>query len=105
MKEWNLKSQSEIYLLLWLLYFNGIVSDFNIVFLTLSFYDTDQKILKKKKKKMLFPKFQLIPILHLQVMHDLVHWHCPKDYWVKREMYFFRGELQKDAKKYKFRNF
>ena len=29
----------------------------------------------KTKQKRLFPKFQLIPILRLQVMHDHVHWH------------------------------
>ena len=31
-------------------------------------------------KKRLFPKFQLIPILRLQVMHDYVHLYCSIDY-------------------------
>ena len=55
------------------------------MFLTTSFYDMNQKVLTKKKeeKKRLFPKFQLIPILHLQVMHDYVHLHCSIDYHVK----------------------
>ena len=39
-----------------------------------SLYDINLKILIKKKR--LLPKFQLIPILRLQVMHDYVHWHC-----------------------------
>ena len=30
-----------------------------------------------------FQKFQLIPILHLQVMHDYVHLYCSIDYCVK----------------------
>ena len=34
-------------------------------------------------KKCLLPKFQLIPILGLQVMHDYVQWHCSIDYCVK----------------------
>ena len=38
---------------------------------------------KTQTKKKLFLKFQLIPILHLQVMHDYVHWHCSIDYCVK----------------------
>ena len=33
--------------------------------------------------KSLFPKFQLIPILRLQVMHDYVVFHCSIDYCVK----------------------
>ena len=33
--------------------------------------------------KRLFPKFQLIPILRLQVTHDYVHWHCSTDYCVE----------------------
>ena len=31
-------------------------------------------------RKILLPKFQLIPILRLQVMHDYVYWHCSIDY-------------------------
>ena len=36
-------------------------------------------------KKRPFPKFWLIQILCLQVMHDYscMHWHCPIDYCVK----------------------
>ena len=45
-----------------------------------SFYDINQKILFKKR---LFPKIELILIFALQVMHDLVHWHCCLDYWVQ----------------------
>ena len=40
------------------------------VILIASFYRINQKILTKKR---LFPKFQLILIFHLQVMHDYVH--------------------------------
>ena len=47
--------------------------------LTTCFYDMNQKILNKK----LFPKFQLVPILHLQVMHDYMHLNCSIDYCVK----------------------
>ena len=47
------------------------------VILSTSFYDMNEQILTKKeeeeKKKSLFPKFQLIQILPLQVMHDYVH--------------------------------
>ena len=35
---------------------------------------------KCKIKKSLFPKLQLIPILHLQVLHDYVVFHCSIDY-------------------------
>ena len=34
-------------------------------------------------KKRSFPKFQLIPIFLLQIMHDYVLWHCSIDYCVK----------------------
>ena len=35
-------------------------------------------------KKSLIPKFQLIPILRLQVMQNCnVHWHCSIDYRIK----------------------
>ena len=40
------------------------------------FYDTNQKILQKKG--FIFPR-----ILHLQVMHDYVHWYCSLDCCVK----------------------
>ena len=56
----------------------GIFSD-----LTTSFYGMNQKILPKKKKKGLFPKFQLIPILHFQVMHNFVCFIAPIDYCVE----------------------
>ena len=44
------------------------------------FYDINQVILNKKS---LFPKFQLIPILNLQVMHDYVVFHCSIDYSIE----------------------
>ena len=54
-----------------------------ILQVTASFCDMNQNILterekkkRKKKKKRLFPKFQLVTILHLQVMHDYVHGYC-----------------------------
>ena len=37
--------------------------------------------IRRFQQKSLFPKFQLIPILHFQVMHDYVHWHCSYSYW------------------------
>ena len=49
----------------------GIVSDSNNIFL----YDIDQNILSKK----VISKFQLIPILPLQAMHDYVRWHWSID--------------------------
>ena len=52
----------------------GIVSNSNNIFLWHKSEDINKR---------LFPKFQLIPILSLQVMHDYVHWHCSKDYCVK----------------------
>ena len=52
----------------------GTVSDFN----TFLWYKSEDM-----NKKRLFPKFQLIQILLLQVMHDYVHWHCSIDYCVK----------------------
>ena len=48
-----------------------------------SFDDTNQEISTTTTKKRLFPKFQLIPISRLQVMHDYVHWHCHIDCCVK----------------------
>ena len=38
---------------------------------------------KDINKKKLLPKFQLIPVLRLKVMHDYVHWHCSIDYCVR----------------------
>ena len=40
------------------------------VIVTTSFYDKCRMILTQKR---LFPIFQLIPIVHLQVLHDYVH--------------------------------
>ena len=48
--------------------------------LTASFYDMNQNIFFKKK---LFPQFLLIAILHFQVMHNYIHWHCPIDYHIE----------------------
>ena len=56
----------------------GIVS----VILTTSFYGMNQKIYTHKKKSLL-PKFQLIPILSFQVMHDYVCFIAPIDYCVE----------------------
>ena len=48
------------------------------------FYNMNQKMkTNKQTNKSLLPKFQLIPIFLLQVMHDYVHWHCSIDYCVK----------------------
>ena len=47
--------------------------------LTTSFYDMNQKI----GKKGLFLKFQLILILHFQVVHDCVCFIAPIDYCVE----------------------
>ena len=48
-----------------IVYFKGIFSDFNKIILWHKSTDI--------KKKRLFPKFQLILIFRLQVMHDYVH--------------------------------
>ena len=53
----------------------GLVSDSNIFL----WHKTIEDIRKRK----LFPKFQLIPTLRLQVMHAYVHWHCSIDASVK----------------------
>ena len=55
--------------------FKGIVSDSNNVFLWHESKDIN--------KKSLFPKFQLIPISHFQVMHDCVCFTAPIDYCVE----------------------
>ena len=57
------------------MFFTGIVSDFNNIFL----WHESEDI----KKKILFPKFQLIPILRFQVMHDYVCFIAPTDYCVE----------------------
>ena len=86
--------------------------------------------IRRYKQKSLLPKFQLIPILRLQGMHDYVHWHCSIDYCVKLSLVYeilcpkslsfhkemisawffwgnvlFRGELQIDAINSNFENF
>ena len=53
----------------------GIFSDFLNIFLWHESEDINQKSL--------FPKFQLIPVLHFQVMHDYVCFIAPIDYCVK----------------------
>ena len=53
----------------------GIFTDSNNIFL----WHKSEGINKKK----LFPKFQLIQIFGLQVMHDFVYWHSSIDYCVK----------------------
>ena len=53
----------------------GIVSDSNNIFLWQKLEDI--------KEKRLFPKFQSIPIICLQVMHDYVQCYCSIDYCVK----------------------
>ena len=55
--------------------FKGIVSDSNNIFLWHESEDIN------KKKKSLFPKFQLTPIS--QVMHDYVCFIAPIDYCVE----------------------
>ena len=51
----------------------GIFTNSNIIFLWHGSEDI---------KKSLFPKFQMIPILHLQVMLDYVRFIAPIDYCV-----------------------
>ena len=46
--------------------------------LTTSFYDK----LEEDNKKRLLPKFQFIPIFHLQVMNEYVYWYCSIDHCV-----------------------
>ena len=53
----------------------GIFSDSNNIFL---WYETEDI-----NKKSSFPKFQLIPLLHFQVMHDYVYFIAPIDYCVE----------------------
>ena len=55
----------------------GITSDSNNIFLWHQSEDIS------KKESFFPPKFQLIQITHLQVMHDYVHWYCFIDYCVK----------------------
>ena len=53
----------------------GIFSDSNNIIL---WYESEDI-----NKKSLFSKFQLIPILRLQVMHDYVYFIAPIDYCVE----------------------
>ena len=53
----------------------GIFSDSNNIFLWYESADIN--------KKSLFPKYQLIPILRFQVMHDYVYFIAPIDYCVE----------------------
>ena len=53
----------------------GIFSDSNNIFL---WYESEDI-----NKKSLFPKFQLIPILHFRVMHDYVRFIAPIGYCVE----------------------
>ena len=55
--------------------FKGIFSDSNNIFL---WYESEDI-----NKKSLFPKFQLIPILHFRVMHDYVGFIAPIGYCVE----------------------
>ena len=63
-----------------ILYLTGLKE--YLVILTTSFYDMNEKIYTHKKS-LILPKFQLISILRLQVMHDCVQWHCSIDCCVK----------------------
>ena len=53
----------------------GIVSDSNNIIL---WHESEDE-----NKKSLFPKFQLLPILRFQVMHDYVWFIAPIDYCVE----------------------
>ena len=55
--------------------FKGIFSDFHNIFL---WHESDDI-----NKKSLFPKFQMIPILRFQDMHDYVWFIAPIDYCVE----------------------
>ena len=57
----------------------GIVSDSKNIILWHELEDIN----KKKKKKSLFPKFQFIPTLRFQVMHDFVWFIAPIDFRVE----------------------
>ena len=57
----------------------GIFSDCNNIFLWHESEDIHTK-------KSLFPKFQLIPLLHFQVMHEYVHFIAPIGYCVEKSL-------------------
>ena len=61
------------------LHFLFKLKEYSLILKT-SFYDKNQKI---ETKKSLFPKFQLIPILRFQVMHDYVCFIAPIDHCVE----------------------
>ena len=54
------------------------LKEYSVIFTT-SFYGMNQEI----NPKSLFPKFQLIPNLRFQVMHDYVCFIVPIDYCVE----------------------
>ena len=58
-------------------FWSWVFSDFNNIFLWHGSEDIN------KKAYQVFPKFQLIPILHFQVMHDYVCFIAPIDYCVE----------------------
>ena len=66
-------------MLLWqysaMAYIKGIVSDSNDIFLWHESEDVN--------KKSVFPKFQLIPILHFQIIHDYMCFIAPIDYCIE----------------------
>ena len=62
-------------MLLLSLKFKGIFSDSNNIFL---WYESEDI-----NKTSLFPKFQSIPILRFQVMHDYVCFIAPLDYCIR----------------------
>ena len=58
----------------------GIFSDSNNIFLWHESEDINKKIL--------FPKFQLIPIVRFQVMHDYVCFIAPIDYCAEQSLVY-----------------
>ena len=62
--KWSSKSSLQV---------KEIFSDSNNIFLWHESEDTE-------KKREITSKFQLIPLLRLQVMYDYIHWHCSIDY-------------------------
>ena len=53
------------------------------VILTTAFYDMNQKIYNQKKPTLCISKISVNPILHLQVMHDYIVFHCSIGYCVE----------------------
>ena len=58
-----------------IIFLKGIFTDSNIIFL----WHESENV----NEKSLFPKFQLIPILHFQIMHDYVCFFAPIGYCVQ----------------------